>query len=184
MNIRHRSIAWSFAALLIFAPWTKASAAMPPSPATEASEGSDKALLKEGTELKLKLDGKLNSKKAAEGDPVNLSLEQDLRVGEKSVAKAGTAAIGTVSRASKSRAFGKPGDLSLELNYLRIGDTKVRLRGVKGKQGRGRELQAIVLAAFFGPIGLIRHGRNAELKEGTVVVAYVDRDTELAAISE
>jgi hypothetical protein len=70
----------------------------------------------------------------------------------------------------------------LRLEYLKADDSCVRLRGTKGKQGKGKEGTAVALTVLFGPIGLIKHGRNAEFKEATSLVAYVDQDTELAGL--
>jgi len=90
--------------------------------------------------------------------------------------------VGTISHAGKAGMLGRPGDLGLRLEYLRANDSSVRLRGTKGKQGRGKEGTAITLTVLFGPVGLIKHDRNAELQEATRLVAYVDQDTELRAL--
>src|SRR5713101_8792043 len=136
-------------------------------------------LLKQGTPIKLKLHDKISSKTAVEGDLVNLILDQDLKVGEITVARAGSVVVGTISHAGKAGMLGRPGDLGLRLEYLRADDSSVWLRGTKGKQGKGKEGTAVALTVLFGPIGLIKHGHNAEFKEATRLVGYVDQDTEL-----
>jgi hypothetical protein len=78
--------------------------------------------------------------------------------------------------------LGRAGELSMRLEHLKAGDTRVRLRGSKGKQGEGKEGTAVVLTVLFGPIGLIKKGKNVEIKEGTPLTAYVDQDVELVAI--
>lgn len=113
---------------------------------------------------------------------MNLVLDQDLKVGAITVARTGSIAVATVSHAAKAAMLGRPGDLGLRLEYLRANDLSVRLRGTKGKQGKGKEGAAVALTVLFGPIGLIKHGRNAEFKEATPLVAYVDQDTELPAL--
>jgi hypothetical protein len=147
---------------------------------TAAPRGA--VLLKEGTEIKVKLRDKITSKTAVEGDLVNLTLDRDLKVGEITVAKAGSVAVGTVSHAGKAGMLGRPGDLGLRVEYLKADDSSVRLRGTKGAQGKGKEGTAVVLTVLFGPLGLIKHGRNAEFQEATPLVAYVDQDTELRAL--
>jgi len=166
--------------MLVLTRGVRSAAQVPELPQTAAS--SQTVLLKEGTEVKLKLGHKLTSNTAIEGDPVNLILDQDLRVGQVTVAKAGSVAVGTISRANRSGILGRPGDLGLNLNYLKAEDSKVRLRGMKGKQGKGREGAAVAFTVLFGPIGLIKRGRNAEFEQGTPLVAYVDQDTALPAI--
>jgi hypothetical protein len=110
-------------------------------------------LLKEGTELKLKLHDKVTSKTAVEGDLVNFTLDQDLKVGEITVARAGSVAVGIVSRSDKAGMLGRPGDLGLRLEYLKADDSNVRLRGAKGRQGKGKEGTAVALTVLFGPAG-------------------------------
>jgi hypothetical protein len=136
-------------------------------------------LLKQGTQIKLELHDKISSKTAVEGDLVNLILDQDLKVGEITVARAGSVAVGTISHASKAGMLGRPGDLGLRLEYLKADDSSLRLRGTKGKQGKGKAGTAVALTVLFGPLGLIKHGHNAEFKEATPFVGYVDQDTEL-----
>ena len=58
---------------------------------------SGKPVLKEGTEVKLKFADDLSSKTANEGDPVNLILDEDIKVGDRVVAKAGCKAVGTIT---------------------------------------------------------------------------------------
>jgi hypothetical protein len=62
-----------------------------------------------------------------------------------------------------------------------VGDSRMRLRGSKGKEGEGRVGTAVALTVLFGPIGLIKHGKNVEIKEGTLLTAYVDQDFAVAA---
>ncbi len=125
----------------------------------------------------------LSSKTAAEGDPVTLKLVDDLKVGDVVVAKAGATAVGEVTKASKSGMMGKAGDLSIRLDYLKAGDTKIRLRGTKGKEGESGVTSTVVLTVLFGPIGLIKHGKNVEIKQGQALHAFVSDDVSLPPAS-
>jgi hypothetical protein len=142
---------------------------------TPASSRS--VLLKEGTEIRLKLRDEITSKTAAEGDLVDLILDQDVKVGDITVARARSVAVATVCQAAKAGMLGRPGDLGLRLEYLKADDSSVRLRGTKGKQGKSIEGTAVALTVLFGPIGLIKHGRNAQFEEATPLVVYVDQNT-------
>ena len=132
--------------------------------------------------MKLKLAERVSSKNATEGDPVNFVLDQDLKVADVVVARAGAVAVGTISHASRSGILGRPGDLGVRLEYLRTDDARLELRGGKGKEGKGREASTVVLTVLLGPVGLVKHGRNAEFKQGTSLTAYVDRDTEVSTV--
>jgi len=153
------------------------SAPVAPTAPTAPSAPAAKLVLKEGTDVKLKFVDDLSSKTAAEGDPVNLVLDEDLKVGDVVVVKAGAKATGTVSNAKKAGMMGKAGELNMRLEHLTAGDQRVRLRGSKGKEGEGKEGATVALTVLFGPIGLIKHGKNVEIKAGTPLAAFVDQDT-------
>jgi hypothetical protein len=144
----------------------------------------EKYLLKEGTEVNLKFSEALSSKTAAEDDRVNLELAEDLKVGDVIVAKAGTKAVGSVTHAKKSGMMGKGGELNIRLEYLKVGETRVRLRANKGKEGESKVGTTIALTILFGPIGLLKHGKNVEVKAGTPLKSFVDEDIQLPAVEK
>jgi hypothetical protein len=118
----------------------------------------------------------LSSKTAVEDDPVNLVVDEDLKVGDVIVAKAGAKAVGIVTNSKKAGMMGKGGELNLRLEHVIVGDSRMRIRGTKRKEGEGKEGTAVALTVLFGPIGLIKHGKNVEIKEGTPLTAYFDQD--------
>lgn len=148
-------------------------------PAPAAAPATTRLLLREGTEVKLKFADDLTSKTAAEGDPVNLVLDEAVKVGDVVVVREGAKAVGSVTNAKKAGMMGKAGELNIRLEHLRAGDDRVKLRGSKGKEGQGKEGTAVALTVLFGPIGLIKHGKNVEVKAGTPLTAYVDEDVQL-----
>jgi hypothetical protein len=108
---------------------------------------------------------------------VNFQLDQDLKAGDVIVAKAGSRAVAEVTHAKKAGHMGKGGELNIRIQHLQAGDNRVRLRGSKGREGEGKEGTAIVLTVLFGPVGLLKHGKDIEVKRGTPLTAYVDQDT-------
>jgi glucose/arabinose dehydrogenase len=141
-----------------------------------------KVVLAEGTDVALTFDQDLSSKTAAEGDPVECVLAEDIKVGDVVVARAGAKAIGEVTNAKKAGMMGKAGELNIRLDYLKVGSTKIKLRGSKGKEGESGTTSAIVLTVLFGPIGLIKHGHNIDIKKGTALKVYVGDDISLAPV--
>ena len=135
--------------------------------------------LKEGTEVQLRFAEALSSKTAASEDPVNLVLAEDLKVGDVVVAKAGTKALGTITNAKRAGMLGKGGELNMRLEYIKIGDVKVKLRGTKGREGDSKTGTMVALTVLFGPIGLIKKGKEIEIKEGTPLKAFVADDASL-----
>jgi hypothetical protein len=138
-----------------------------------------KLVLKEGTDVRLKFADDLSSKTANDGDPVNLILDEDLKVDDVVVARSGAKAVGEITNAKKAGMMGKAGELNLRLDHLTVGDQRVRLRGSKGKEGEGKVGTSVALTVLFGPLGLIKHGKNVEVKTGTALTVYVDQDTPL-----
>ncbi len=153
-----------------------------PAATAPASAASGKLILKEGEEIHLKFADDVSSKTANEGDSVNLILEQPIKIGDIVVVKEGAKAVATVTNAKKAGMMGKAGELNIRLEHLKAGDERVRLRGSKGKEGQGKEGTAVALTVLFGPIGLIKHGKNVDVKAGTPLLAYVDQDTPLEPV--
>ena len=137
-----------------------------------------KVRVKDGTEVSLRFAQTISSRRAAIGDAVNFTLDQDLKAGDRVVARKGATALGTVMQVRKSGMMGRDGELNLRLDYLKAGDTKIKLRGLQGRQGDNKEGAMIGLTLAFGMVGFFKHGKQAEIKEGTPLKAYVDQDTE------
>jgi hypothetical protein len=179
------------AAALRFPPQTLAqtTAAPPPSSAaatatapdapTAAAAAPGNLVLKEGSDVALKFDQDISSKTANEGDPVVLVLDQDLTVDNVVVARAGCKAFGEVTHAKRAGMMGKGGELNMRLDYVKVSDTKVKLRGSKGREGDDKTGTAVALTVLFGPIGLIKHGKEIDIKQGTPIKAYVADDVTL-----
>ena len=159
---------------------TPAPAAAQTAPASPAEPA--KVTLKEGTEVNLKLAQTLSSKTAAVGDSVEMLLDQDLIVDKTLVAKKGSRALATVSNAKKAGMAGKGGELNLRLEYVKAGDTKVKLRGAQAKNGDNKTGATVGLVLAFGALGFLKHGKQAEVKEGTPVKAFVDEDAQVASL--
>jgi hypothetical protein len=133
-------------------------------------------LLREGDEVPLKFAAAVSSKTAEEGESVEFVLDGDLKVGGTVVVQKDSHALATVSHVKKAGMMGKGGELNVQIQYLVTGDNRVRLRGTKGREGENKEGATIVLTVLFGPIGLIKHGKNVDIPAGTPLVAYVDQD--------
>jgi hypothetical protein len=148
-------------------------------PAAAPADVSGKLVLKEGSDVALKFDQDLSSKTAQEGDPVALLLDQDLTIGNVVIAKAGCKAVGEVTHAKRAGMMGKGGELNMRLDYIKVGDTRVMLRGTKGREGDDKTGTAVALTVLFGPIGLIKHGKEIDIKQGTPLKAFVADDITL-----
>ena len=74
-------------------------------PASATSTG--KMTLKEGADVSLKFAQDLSSKTAAEDNPVNLVLAEDLKIGDVVIAKSGAKAVGTITHMKKAGMMGE-----------------------------------------------------------------------------
>jgi hypothetical protein len=148
--------------------------------AAVAAAPPEKLILKERADVNLKFAQDLNSKTANDDDPVSLVLDQDIKIGDMVVVKSGAKAVGTITHAKKAGMMGKAGELNMRLDYLITDTGRLRLRGTKGKEGEGKVGATVALTVLFGPIGLIKHGKDVEIKPGTPLLVYTDENFEVA----
>lgn len=128
-----------------------------------------KVLLTEGTEVALRMAQDISSRAARPGEPIELTLAEDLKVGGAVVAKAGGRALGEVVQGKRPDFWGEAGEVSLRVHFLRVGDQKVEIRGAIGSAGT----RYIVI-----------RGSQAVIKAGTPVKAFVAADIEVTPLIE
>lgn len=133
----------------------------------------------EGTDIPIRFDEKLSSKTNTEGDRFTITLADEVKLPNGTVIPAGYKGVGEVADAEKNGMMGKAGTLNVRLDYIKIGDVRMRLRGSKGNEGKGSVASVVALTVLFGPIGLIAKGHNVEIKRGQQMTVYVDEDTDL-----
>jgi hypothetical protein len=126
-------------------------------------------MLAEGTAVLLRMAQDVSSRGTKAGEPVELTLAEDLKVGDVTVAKAGERASGEVVQAKRPDFWGEAGEVSIRVHFLRIGNKRVEIRGALGSAGK----RYVVI-----------RGSQGIIKTGTTVKAFVAADTEVVAISE
>jgi Chitobiase/beta-hexosaminidase C-terminal domain len=138
-------------------------------------------MLPKGTSVHLVFASNFSSRKADVGDKINLSLAEDLKIGDVVVAPKGTTAIVNVTEAHKSGVAGIPGFVSFEAESLAIDGTVIKLQGSAAKEGREVQINpATVGLAFVVPGGVfLVHGNEAEIKQASVFTAMIAEDTKL-----
>lgn len=126
-----------------------------------------KIILREGTEISLKIAQNVNSRTARQDDVVEFVLAAPLKVGDAVVADVGSRAIGTVIHSVKPNFVGDPGELTVRLTFLKVGKVKVPIRGTTLRAGDYR---------------VVIRGSQATIKMGTPMTAYVDADVEVGLL--
>ena len=130
----------------------------------------------EGTEVVISVDDKLSSDTNNEGDRFSITLADAVTLADGTILPAGLKGAGEVTHAKKKGMMGKPGELNVRFDYLKVGDDKIKLRGQKGAEGDARYGTTITLTVLFGPLGLIKHGKDVEIKPGQKMTIYTDSD--------
>lgn len=182
-----RSLVSVLAAVLATAPqlasaqiMLPAVAAAAPTPVTAPpAPAMTKVKLREGEELVIRFEDRLSSGSNTAGDQFSIALEEDMKLADGTVIRAGYRGRGEVTEAKKKGFMGQAGELNVRLNYIRLGDTRVRLRASKGGEGKGAMGATIALTVLFGPLGLLKRGHDIEIKPGQTLTAYVDQDADI-----
>ena len=134
-------------------------------------------VLPDGTELNVVTIEEISSKTATEGDALTFKVDEDIAVNGKVVIAKGTLVKGEVSNAKKSGRMGKAGALSIRvLSTETVDGQRLKLRASKGKEGDDKTGTTVALVVLFGPLGFLKKGKDAKIKEGTRIKAYTDEE--------
>jgi hypothetical protein len=135
----------------------------------------------DGTEFDVETTEEISSKTAAEGDPLSFKVVEDVKVNGQVVIAAGTLVKGVISNAKKAGMMGKGGQLGIRVESTTAVDgQKVKLRSSKGKEGDDKTGTTVALVVLFGPLGFLKHGKNAKIKQGTHVKVFTDEEKKVS----
>ncbi|MGO9641245.1 MAG: chitobiase/beta-hexosaminidase C-terminal domain-containing protein [Candidatus Acidiferrales bacterium] len=154
----------------------------PPAPSEPAPAGSTdgKLMLAKGRPVPLVFGADISSSTAAVGDQIPLTLSDDLRVGNVVVVPKGSPAVALVIQVDKTGPGGGPGDITFQVNSLTVNGSVIRLRGFATKEGEAKPPNVgVMMIPVVGPFTVFRHGTDAEIKQGTLFIAFVDADISL-----
>ncbi|SMG36106.1 hypothetical protein [Dethiosulfovibrio salsuginis] len=137
--------------------------------------------LAQGTVVRVALSRTISPSNVAVGDKVKGTLTTDLVIGTHLVAPKGSIAQGTVSKVSKPRSFGRPGEVSFVFDTLlppSLGPVPLMVgeEAVKAAEAEKAQIAAaggsLVGALLLGPVGLaggfLVRGDVKEIPEGTI----------------
>lgn len=150
-----------------------------------ATDAGSRLTIPDGTPVQLRLTQTVSSVHAHVGDPLDFVVENDVRVDDRTVIRAGSVAHGSVLRVKHPRMLGIGGNIVLGLNSIALvsGET-VGLsarRVIKGSSHTWRMIAGIAVTALFympaAPLFLLMRGGPSTALEGTEVTARIDCDT-------
>lgn len=140
-----------------------------------------RALLKQGTEVHLKLAQTMTSKTSSVGEPVEMVLAQDLRVGDDIVVRKGARVLGTVvggKRTEKQKS--EAHELRVRADHIKVGDSFIKLTGEQAGVGTRNKEEMVTYGILFGLGGLLASStKKFAIPEGTPATAYVQEDIAL-----
>jgi hypothetical protein len=136
--------------------------------------------LPEGTDVRVIMSDKISSATSKEGDRFSFYVDEAVKVNGITIIPANAKGVGEVTGSKKRGMMGRGGDLSVRLIYVLVGETRIRLRGQKGNEGDNKTGSTIALTVLFGPLGLLKRGKDATINSGQALSAYVDETVEFA----
>jgi hypothetical protein len=140
----------------------------------------EKLLLPQGTPVLLAFAADVSSHSASVGDQIPMTVTSDVQRDGVALIKSGTPAVATLVQVEKSRAFGLPGILAFQVDYLDLTGTPIRLYGEAAREGEPKPPNAAILIPVVGPLTAIHHGTDAVIKQGTPFTAFLYGDTYLS----
>src|SRR6202011_568372 len=91
-----------------------------------------------GTRITVRTDSQINSANAHVGQSFNANLRKDLVADGKTIAKAGASAKGNVTYAKSSGRLHAPGQVTIRLTSIQLGDGKTLLVSTSGFRAKGK----------------------------------------------
>ena len=145
------------------------------------AHGENVKTLPDGTEFTVVTTEEINSKTAAEGDPLTFKVEEDVKIDGQVVIAKDTLVKGVVAQAKKAGMMGKGGSLGIRVeSTTTVDNQRLKLRSSKGKEGDDKTGTTVALVVLFGPLGFLKHGKNAKIKPGTQIKVYTDEEKKIA----
>lgn len=139
----------------------------------------------EGTKIRVRLESTITSATAEEGQTVELSVSEPVKLGDVTVIAEGARATGTVTEAHEKRRMGRAGKLDFSIDRVKATDNQwVPLRyTVTKKSGESHAVRtgvitAGVAVAFWpaAPVMLLMKGKDIVINKGVAFDVYTDNN--------
>lgn len=138
------------------------------------------AKVPDGEKIRLVLMEEVSSATAQEGDRVNLTVAEDLKVGEDIIIAKGAPAVGKISSAKKKGMLGQGGKFTMSLDQVKCVDGQnVRLRATAARQGDDKIGKTVAIGVLAGPFALLVKGKDVTSPKGTEYTGYLDETKEI-----
>jgi hypothetical protein len=126
--------------------------------------------------------GDVSSRTAVVGDAVPCTVDEALVVRGHVVVAKGAPARASVSEVERAGLAGRGGRLVVRVESVAATDgTHIPVNAAERRSGGDRTGTAVLLAVVLGPLGLLKGGREANLRAGTPIAVYIDSSVAVRA---
>jgi hypothetical protein len=146
----------------------------------------------DGTRIRVRLDQTISSGTADQGQTVELSVTEPVKIGGQTVIPDGARVTGTITQAQEKRHMGRAGKLDFSIDRVRAADGEwIPLRYTLNKKSGGSHavstgvLTATAAVVFWpaAPAFLLIKGKDVTINKGVVFDTFTDQDHALANLS-
>ena len=151
---------------------------------------SAQSVLPEGTKVRVRLDQSISSATAEQGQTVEFTVTDQIKVGDQIVIPEGARVTGTVTQAQEKRRMGRAGKLDFSIDRVKTADNQwVPLRyTLTKKSGQSHAVSTGILTAGVAvlfwpaaPVFLLRKGADVTINRGTAFEVFTDANLTMAA---
>jgi len=134
-----------------------------------------------GIPVTLVVAKEINSSIDKEGDPISLTVLNDVKVGDTIVIPRGTPAMGEVTWRTGKGAFGKSGKLEFSLRYIDLNGRHIPVSGDYRQEGEGNTIATGVGIIAVGVFAGFITGKRARVPTGRELMAQVAQPVQFTA---
>jgi len=163
-------------------PLSALSVAAQPAPA-QAAGASDAGTLSlaAGMPITLVVSKEVNSSIDKEGDPIPLTVLNDVKVGDTVVIPRGTPGAGEVTWRTGKGAFGKSGKLEFSMRYIDLHGRRIPVSGDYRQEGEGNTVATGVGIIAVGVFAGFITGKRARIPMGRELMAQIAQPVQFSS---
>ncbi len=138
-------------------------------------EGQRLVEVPEGTEFSIASPENIRGKRVTAGQSLTFVVHEDLKIDGEVILAKGAAVQGVVTETRKPGMMGRSGKLSIRLeSVVSVDGRQLNIRSVKGGNAGDNFGTMYALSYLIGPFALLTQGKDARIKKGTVIKAFID----------
>lgn len=146
--------------------------------AKERSQNNNATVLPANTEVNLTLNETLTTKGKSlqEGDTFDLTVAQDVMLGNYIIIPKGSRAVGEVTWLTGKGMFGKSGKMDIEVKYAEVSGQRVPLKGTFRQEGEGNTVATVAGVVVIPIAGLFITGKSGTIPAGRELLVRTAND--------